>query len=1314
MSSTLTSNISLQEIVANYKAAKVRQETLNGRHYLVAPLSLIVPGVLNGSRGPLFYPPEEVAKNPQAWNGMPIVVNHPRDPNGTPVSARDPEVLQQWGIGHVYRARVNNRLIAEGWFDIEHTRRVEPRILANLLASRPIELSTGLFTDNDEAEGTFNGRAYTHIARNYRPDHLAVLPDEVGACSLQDGCGVLVNKAKCDSPEHESAESDEEEAEEGAEHEAEEREPKRKKRRGAFSTNGGPGSGNFGHAGRPGEQGGSAASYEAHMATTKANRSGLPEDHEAAAAAHGALAYHPKIGQMARGRHIYMAEQHAKKAKQLSTKPSWAAAKKHAAEAAEKRLSLSKFRQPKRGGIGLSGNQRTDNGGPGSGFFGHRGRPGEQGGSMAADMGGAFGSYWDKPKYGASHGKTKVIKDHAVKAAQQGNHENPYEPDSPEADEWDHHHMAEMNRMDVEYAETPNDTPAQYAFKRHAREAMEADRVDSLRKKRKRPAKAPEAESQPGSMSAFVDTLRKDKQIKIKSKNKDGSTTMLVVKKNRGDSYNVDVYYEEKGEEGFTKSEGYYYDKNSAVGEKLTPAVLFEIIQSDHGIGKKFTINGGAGSGFFGHRGRPGEQGGSMAADQGGAFGGGGKSPKHYREQIGGESWPSWFNESGPALFKRRHGTYSAVYEKEGVRVSYRKKNLGNKVKQQHIGVYPDIETAADAVVKHETTVWGEEAGANANADIYGMTREPDYNKLPKHKSADEKFKEKMGPSDNYIDTRESLSSPGMTGVGSHGEPLATDADVKAFTKRQAKRRKAEMKALHPEHKSRYVEGLDDDQHDFVEWTETGKAVGKSKQPKKFDAGHGTYYADVRMGRAGNHLTAKHVLAYKAKGSNIRVKLGAFNNMDALDEFAQEHHDKTSNEPKRTDNVKVEKGDVWRTIRGARVLIGGDGAIKSGPKALIGRKIGKVMRAERDKQFKKTKAYGKIQARKAERKKEIAKERAANDLGDLAELKKAHPSLYKIMRESSMDDPEQYNSAEYYMNEVPVAKRRLHAEKVVVYHTLSHNGPDLPFERVGKVLPKIRKLVKGGDILKAFESDYGAFIDVVDKAGLLGPASDKLRDDGDKYYPTGNQDGHVGPSQTHEGGPNMAKLSDDQRKTLVDNLISNCGCQKTKSPWIEEDRVMLNALSDDKLVSLERQAKQKVIANAETPAAAALTANTGSLTAEQWLAAAPEEIRSVVANAMRHEQAQKQACVDVITGNSRNLFSKEQLMAMPLTSLVPLAALAGGSTTTAEAPNYLGAAGAPPTANAGREFDVNNDILPLPTMNWEVGAGDLTKVKQQA
>jgi hypothetical protein len=176
-------------------AVAVRRVREGGREYIVAPLSLIVPGVLNGSRGRLLYPKAEVASTARAWAGMPLVVYHPVR-GGAHVSARDPEVLAAQGVGEVRSPRANGKLAAEGWFDVEKLRQVDNRVLARLERGDRVELSTGLFTDNDPVPGVHNGVAYDFIARNYRPDHVAVLPDEVGACSLSDGCGVNVNRAQ--------------------------------------------------------------------------------------------------------------------------------------------------------------------------------------------------------------------------------------------------------------------------------------------------------------------------------------------------------------------------------------------------------------------------------------------------------------------------------------------------------------------------------------------------------------------------------------------------------------------------------------------------------------------------------------------------------------------------------------------------------------------------------------------------------------------------------------------------------------------------------------------------------------------------------------------------------------------------------------------------------------------------------------------------------------------------------------------------------------------------------------------------------------
>jgi hypothetical protein len=191
----------LETLTANL-AGRPRQEEWNGRQYLVVPLTMLVPGVLPGSKGPLLYPPDEVRKSPEDWNHIPIVVYHPMK-DGKPVSARSPSILSKHGIGVVFHARTDGKdiLKSEGWLDVEATRRVDKSVLDSVQLGKPLELSTGLFVDDEPApEGAiFNdhrgSRKYVGIARNYKPDHLAILPSGKGACSLADGCGVLINRA---------------------------------------------------------------------------------------------------------------------------------------------------------------------------------------------------------------------------------------------------------------------------------------------------------------------------------------------------------------------------------------------------------------------------------------------------------------------------------------------------------------------------------------------------------------------------------------------------------------------------------------------------------------------------------------------------------------------------------------------------------------------------------------------------------------------------------------------------------------------------------------------------------------------------------------------------------------------------------------------------------------------------------------------------------------------------------------------------------------------------------------------------------------
>jgi len=196
------------ELLTRNAVVRAKHAEVEGVRYVIAPMTLIVPGVLAGSQGALYYPASEIAKNYRQWEGVPVVVNHPTDPlTGINQSAYDDGVQERSGVGVLKNVRIGRggKLQADGWIDVAKAAQVDPVIIGNILNGVPVELSTGLFTTNLPAEPGAacprTGKPYQAIATDYRPDHLAVLSNGVpGACSLKDGCGVLVNKAFPTSP----------------------------------------------------------------------------------------------------------------------------------------------------------------------------------------------------------------------------------------------------------------------------------------------------------------------------------------------------------------------------------------------------------------------------------------------------------------------------------------------------------------------------------------------------------------------------------------------------------------------------------------------------------------------------------------------------------------------------------------------------------------------------------------------------------------------------------------------------------------------------------------------------------------------------------------------------------------------------------------------------------------------------------------------------------------------------------------------------------------------------------------------------------
>lgn len=185
----------LEKLTVNI-AGSAKRQTMAGRDYIVVPMVMLTEGIHAGSAGPLFYPAAELARNVSLWDHKPIVVYHPEE-NGAGISACDPNVLTNRGVGVILNTKAKGgKLRAEAWLEITRLNAVDDRILNAIESGNMMEISTGLFTDNEKTEGEWNGAAYDTIARNYRPDHLAILPDKKGACSIADGAGLMRNEAK--------------------------------------------------------------------------------------------------------------------------------------------------------------------------------------------------------------------------------------------------------------------------------------------------------------------------------------------------------------------------------------------------------------------------------------------------------------------------------------------------------------------------------------------------------------------------------------------------------------------------------------------------------------------------------------------------------------------------------------------------------------------------------------------------------------------------------------------------------------------------------------------------------------------------------------------------------------------------------------------------------------------------------------------------------------------------------------------------------------------------------------------------------------
>lgn len=176
-------------VTANYT---MREETLDGKKHLVVPVVMMVEGVHIGSHGPIFHRSEELSKFVESWNDIPVLIGHPQI-DGVNVSARGLDVRDRH-VGRIFNTHYDKGLKAEAWLDEQRLLAISPSTLGAIREGRAIDVSVGVFNEAEYTEGEWNGETYEAVARNYRPDHLALLPGERGACSWEDGCGIRLNQ----------------------------------------------------------------------------------------------------------------------------------------------------------------------------------------------------------------------------------------------------------------------------------------------------------------------------------------------------------------------------------------------------------------------------------------------------------------------------------------------------------------------------------------------------------------------------------------------------------------------------------------------------------------------------------------------------------------------------------------------------------------------------------------------------------------------------------------------------------------------------------------------------------------------------------------------------------------------------------------------------------------------------------------------------------------------------------------------------------------------------------------------------------------
>ncbi|ALV92426.1 MULTISPECIES: hypothetical protein [Pantoea] len=181
-------------------ASNITTETIDGKpHIVVRGITPVVDDIVMNRK---LYPAAEIEKAFNTLERNPMPFGHPKV-DGKHVSARDVRAVNNYHVGAWLQnvSHVDGKVTGDMYVDRRYAEGSDngKRLINRLdeMASKanvdPIHISTGLLYSGIAANGESKGKKYNEIATNMMFDHVAVLLDEPGAGTPEEGVGIFVN-----------------------------------------------------------------------------------------------------------------------------------------------------------------------------------------------------------------------------------------------------------------------------------------------------------------------------------------------------------------------------------------------------------------------------------------------------------------------------------------------------------------------------------------------------------------------------------------------------------------------------------------------------------------------------------------------------------------------------------------------------------------------------------------------------------------------------------------------------------------------------------------------------------------------------------------------------------------------------------------------------------------------------------------------------------------------------------------------------------------------------------------------------------------